>query len=214
MLGKGSRKAFKGHYQGYAVSIGAHYTVGIAEQLGSVKLGKNGLPLSGFFANMFKHVINLYFFAQITSGYHIFHYLMDEFFRTPNGRTPFYGWTSRMGNVLWTVPLRIVVGILWISAGSSVSGTIGMIATVVGWLIAFGLLTSIAGFVAFVLGLVLIFAGSATTSMVLLTFASLAVMNGSGRTFGLDYWVTPFLEKMLGRSLYGKHESRYNDLKK
>ena len=119
-----------------------------------------------------------------------------------------------MGNVLWTVPLRIVVGILWISAGSSVSGTIGMIATVVGWLIAFGLLTSIAGFVAFVLGLVLIFAGSATTSMVLLTFASLAVMNGSGRTFGLDYWVTPFLEKMLGRSLYGKHESRYNDLKK
>lgn len=214
LLGKGSRKAFKGHYQGYAVSIGAHYTVGIAEQLGSVKLGKNGLPLSGFFANMFKHVINLYFFAQITSGYHIFHYLMDEFFRTPNGRTPFYGWTSRMGNVLWTVPLRIVVGILWISAGASVSGTIGMIATVVGWLIAFGLLTSLAGFVAFVLGLVLIFAGSATTSMVLLTFASLAVMNGSGRTFGLDYWVTPFLEKTLGRSLYGKHESRYNDLKK
>ena len=215
LTGKGSRKAFKGHYQGYAVSIGAHYTVGIAEQFGSMKFGKNGIPLTGFFANMFKHVINLYFFTQITSGYHIFHYMMDEFFRTPNGRTPFFGWTSRMGNVLWSLPLRIVVGILWIQAGAALNGGVGVLASLVGWLITFGLFTSLASFVAFVTGLVMLIAGqSVAGSAILMTFASLALMNGAGRTVGLDYWVVPFLEKSLGRSLYGKHESRYNDLKK
>lgn len=215
LTGKGSRKEFKGHYQGYAVSIGAHYTVGIAEQIGGMKLGKNGLPLSGFFANMFKHIINLYFFMQLMSGYHIFHYMMDEFFRTPNGRTPFYGWTSRLGNVLWTLPLRIVTGILWIQAGAHLGGGAGILASVIGWLITFGLFTSIAGFVGFISGLVMLIAGQDIAgSAILMTFASLAVMNGAGRTVGLDFWIVPALQKSLGRGMYGDSKSRYNDLKK
>jgi len=215
LTGKGSRKEFKGHYQGYAVSIGAHYTVGIAEQVGGMKLGKNGLPLSGFFANMFKHIINLYFFMQLMSGYHIFHYMMDEFFRTPNGRTPFYGWTSRLGNVLWTLPLRIVTGILWIQAGAHLGGGAGVLASVIGWLITFGLFTSIAGFVGFISGLVMLIAGQDVAgSAILMTFASLAVMNGAGRTVGLDFWIVPALQKSLGRGMYGNSKSRYNDLKK
>ena len=120
-----------------------------------------------------------------------------------------------MGNVLWSLPLRIVVGILWIQAGAALNGGVGVLASLVGWLITFGLFTSLASFVAFVTGLVMLIAGqSVAGSAILMTFASLALMNGAGRTVGLDYWVVPFLEKTLGRSLYGKHESRYNDLKK
>ena len=211
----GERHEFKGHYQGYAVSIGSHYTVGVVQQIGNMKLGKNGWSITGFTANMFKHIINFYFFMQITSGYHMFQYTLDEFFRTPNGRNPFFGWTSRVGNVLWSVPLRIVMGITWISLGATLGGGAGMIATIVGWLLVFGLLTSIAAFVGFIFGLVMVFAGTGVTvAALLIPFASLALMNGAGRTIGLDYWVTPFLERSLGASWYGKAKSRYNDLRK
>jgi NADH dehydrogenase len=215
LTGNGERKPFKGHYQGYAVSIGAHYTVGIAQQLGNFKLGENGIALSGFFANMFKHIINIYFFLQIMSGYHIFHYLLDEFFRTPNGRTPFYGMTSRLGNVLWSLPLRLIVGFIWMIVGGQFGGTAGVIALLIGWFILFGLFTSAASFVGFIFGMVLAFHTTAfSPASLLLPFASLALMNGAGRTLGLDFWVVPFLEKTLGEQLYGTHRSRYNDLKK
>jgi NADH dehydrogenase len=164
---------------------------------------------------MFKHIINFYFFMQITSGYHMFQYSLDEFFRTPNGRNPFFGWTSRVGNVLWAVPLRIVMGITWISLGASLGGGAGILATIIGWLLAFGLLTSLSAFIGFIFGLVMVFAGSGVSvAALLIPFASLALMNGAGRTIGLDYWVTPVLERTLANSWYGKARSRYNDMRK
>ena len=44
--------------------------------------------------------------------------------------------------------------------------------------------------------------------------SSLAVMNGSGRGFGLDFYVVPFLQKTLGGLWYGKAKSTYNELEK
>lgn len=41
--------------------------------------------------------------------------------------------------------------------------------------------------------------------------ASIALMNGSGRTFGLDYWVIPYVQNKLGRFWYGKEQSIYRD---
>ncbi|MER2060364.1 MAG: NADH dehydrogenase FAD-containing subunit, partial [Niallia sp.] len=43
--------------------------------------------------------------------------------------------------------------------------------------------------------------------------ASIALMNGSGRTFGLDYWVIPFLQRKLGDWWYGKERAIYKDYK-
>jgi len=43
--------------------------------------------------------------------------------------------------------------------------------------------------------------------------ASIALMNGAGRTFGLDYWVIPYLQRKLGDWWYGKERAIYNDLK-
>lgn len=41
--------------------------------------------------------------------------------------------------------------------------------------------------------------------------ASIALMNGSGRTFGLDYWVIPFIQNKVGNFWYGKERSIYRD---
>ena len=41
--------------------------------------------------------------------------------------------------------------------------------------------------------------------------ASIALMNGSGRTFGLDYWIIPYVQNKLGRFWYGKEQSIYRD---
>jgi len=44
--------------------------------------------------------------------------------------------------------------------------------------------------------------------------SSLAVMNGSGRGFGLEFYVVPFLQNTLGGLWYGKAKSTYNELEK
>lgn len=41
-------------------------------------------------------------------------------------------------------------------------------------------------------------------------FVALALMNGSGRAFGLDYWVVPWLQKHLGHWWYGSIKPLYN----
>lgn len=43
--------------------------------------------------------------------------------------------------------------------------------------------------------------------------ASIALMNGAGRTFGLDYWVIPFTQRKLGNWWYGKEQAIYKDIK-
>lgn len=211
---KGDRKKFKGRYQGYAVSIGALYAVGVLDQIGNMKVGKSGIGLSGFFANMFKHAINVYFYLQIASWYYLGHYLRDEFFNAPDGREPFFGWASRHANVLFTVPLRIVLGLTWITLGGTMAfagNWVGMILTIIGWLMTFGLFTSIAGFVGIVMAIFITTLTNSDIAMLLFAPASFAVMNGSGRVLGLDYWVMPWLERKFGQSMHGMHSSRYND---
>ncbi|MDN6355108.1 MAG: hypothetical protein L0J81_03475, partial [Lactiplantibacillus plantarum] len=44
-------------------------------------------------------------------------------------------------------------------------------------------------------------------------FVALALMNGSGRTFGLDYWVVPWMQKHLGHWWYGNVRSHYDGVK-
>ncbi|WP_062353698.1 FAD-dependent oxidoreductase [Bacillus kwashiorkori] len=41
--------------------------------------------------------------------------------------------------------------------------------------------------------------------------ASIALLNGAGRTLGLDYWVIPYIQQKLGRWWYGKPKSIYKD---
>ncbi|WP_313511058.1 NAD(P)/FAD-dependent oxidoreductase [Enterococcus sp.] len=100
----GDKHKFKGNYQGFMVSIGAKW--GVANLF-------NKIHLSGFLAIIMKHIVNLKYFFDIRSGYYMFQYLMHEIFHIKDDRTVARGHTSRYGNVLWSVPLRIFYGLVW-----------------------------------------------------------------------------------------------------
>ena len=100
----GEKHAFKGNYQGFMVSVGSKW--GVANLFDKIHL-------SGFLAIIMKHVVNLKYFFDIRSGYYMFQYLMHEFFHIKDDRNVARGHSSRYGNVLWSVPLRIFYGLVW-----------------------------------------------------------------------------------------------------
>ncbi|EOA3013227.1 NAD(P)/FAD-dependent oxidoreductase [Enterococcus faecalis] len=101
----GEKHAFKGNYQGFMVSIGAKW--GVANLFDKIHL-------SGFLAIIMKHIVNLKYFFDIRSGYYMFQYIMHEIFHIKDDRSVARGHTSRYGNVLWSVPLRIFYGMVWL----------------------------------------------------------------------------------------------------
>ncbi|MDL4840489.1 FAD-dependent oxidoreductase [Aquibacillus rhizosphaerae] len=289
----GEKEAYNGKYHGVMVSIGARY--GVANL--------SGIHLSGWFANFMKHMVNLYYFFGIRSGYYMFQYVMHEFFHTKDKRNIFRNFSTRYGNVLWSLPLRIFVGGFWlVEAGTKIWGKstwdeatssfsnvkllfkgLGEDSWLVGstvrmpfeWLQettsgaseaategasewATPILSKMPGifqwfmeivlptpemavfmqkFMVFVeLGIGLAILGglftwlaSAASAGFLAMFtlsamlgwdkvwalpASIALMNGSGRSIGLDYWVVPYLQQKAGDFWYGKERAIYRDNEK
>ena len=110
----GEKHPFKGNYQGFMVSIGAKW--GVANLF-------NKIHLSGFLAIIMKHIVNLKYFFDIRSGYYMFQYMMHEFFHIKDDRNVTRGHSSRYGNVLWSVPLRVFYGLVWfIEAAKKIVG--------------------------------------------------------------------------------------------
>src|SRR5690554_1645775 len=72
----GNKVEYKGKYHGFMVSIGARY--GVANL--------NGIRLSGWFAIFMKHMVNLYYFFGLRSGYYMVQYIKHEFFQTKDKR--------------------------------------------------------------------------------------------------------------------------------
>lgn len=106
---KGEPKhAYKGKYDGFMVSIGSKY--GVAYLFDKVHM-------SGFFAMLLKHIINLKYFFDIRSGYNMVTYTQHEFFNIKNKRNIFGGFLSSKGNNLWTLPLRLYYGAMWLVEG-------------------------------------------------------------------------------------------------
>ena len=101
----GEKHAFKGNYQGFMVSIGAKW--GVANLFDKIHL-------SGFLAIIMKHIVNLKYFFDIRSGNYMFQYIMHEIFHIKDDRSVARGHTSRYGNVLWSVPLRVFYGMVWL----------------------------------------------------------------------------------------------------
>jgi NADH dehydrogenase len=217
----GDKKKFDdiAKFHGYAVSVGSWYTVADA------KMPIINMPIvaTGFFASLVKHGINLYYYTQIQSGYSIFQYMMDEFFRTADGRNPFKGAVSRLGNTLWALPLRLFLGFFWLSAATggwaettfpTLFNVNGFLSIVVGAALIVGLFTFPAALLSILLALIAGFTNGWDASQWLVIFASFALLNGSGRNFGLDFWIVPLLQKVIGRAWYGEQRSIYNDLHK
>ncbi|HRK99656.1 MAG TPA: NADH dehydrogenase FAD-containing subunit, partial [Trichococcus flocculiformis] len=60
-----------------------------------------------------KHIVNLFYFMTIGSGYYFVQYIYHEFFHIKEKRNIFRGHLSRLGNVLWALPLRVFYGSMW-----------------------------------------------------------------------------------------------------
>lgn len=285
----GEKRPFKGKYHGTMVSIGARY--GVAHV--------GGMHLSGWFANFVKHMVNLLYFFLIGSGYYIFRYIKMELFRTRDKRNIFRDVTSRYGNVLWSLPLRIFVGFFWIVEGlkklfgesvwneatASISSFSKLFKNGLGddsWLVGSSvhmpfdwlqtttsgaseavaagewgtpilsespgifqwfmkimlptpemavLMQKVMVFVEIAIGVAILIGlftwlASALSAMFIAIFtlsamlgwdqfwalpAAIALMNGAGRSLGLDYWVVPALQKRLGGKWYGQEQAIYSD---
>ncbi|MCL2676895.1 MAG: NAD(P)/FAD-dependent oxidoreductase [Streptococcaceae bacterium] len=286
----GDKHKFVGKYQGTLVSIGSRW--GVAK-IGNVKL-------SGFLAMFMKSIVYIMYTLQIRSAYYLFTYIRNEIFTVKSNRNFMYGHTSRMGNVLWAVPLRIFYGFVWLmdawpkvfgnsdqswftsqnrlvtmdwltksadaASGASVSDSASTAAAttatshgvfslsyvygqdplaitngVPGWLkplfkfmipnqdvalfmqkfmsilelllalaLIFGAFTFLSSFAT--AGLVVMFSVTGMFYWVNIWMIPVAIvlMMGAGRAFGLDYWIQPWLQKVLGKIWYGKSKSIYN----
>lgn len=200
-------QAFTDKNMGFMVSFGYRY--GIAQVFG-------GKRIRGWFATAMKHGGNLLYFWRIRSGYAMWKYLRDEIFKTENKRTVLGSNTATNTNVLWTLPLRIFFGIaLFIDGMSNMGGdagwltslspTMGTIELILGALIFFGLATWCANFLVILGFLFLVHTWPASWIL----FVAFALLNGSGRTFGLDIWFVPWLQRTWAHSRYGKPSSIY-----
>lgn len=105
--GKQERVEFKSNYHGFMVSIGGRY--GVANLM--------GMKLSGFFAMVMKHLINMVYLFGVLNVHSVYHYLQHEFFGMKQTRNIMRGHLSSKGNRLWLVPLRLYIGVLWLIEG-------------------------------------------------------------------------------------------------
>ncbi len=105
--GKEEKVPFKSNYHGFMVSIGGRY--GVANLM--------GMKLSGFFAMVMKHLINMVYLFSVLNVHAVYHYLQHEFFDMKQTRNIMRGHVSSKGNRLWLVPLRVYIGVLWLLEG-------------------------------------------------------------------------------------------------
>ena len=288
---------FKSNYHGFMVSIGGRY--GVANLM--------GVKLSGFFAMVMKHLINMVYLFSVNNVHAVYHYLQHEFFAMKERRCIMRGHLSSKGNRLWLVPLRVYIGCLWVIEGlkklvgegtwdaafetaAKTDGIADYVSTLmsnmtIGWdswirngnvnmpfewlqdtvsgasqavegaanmptpifetmpkfyefimeiampnpeiavwaqravvlmeigiglcLIA-GLFTFIASAASAFMTVNFIFSAMAGWDILWYTFGSIALMCGAGRTFGLDYYVMPWINNLVGNFWMGKRSPIYD----
>ncbi|MEG1482311.1 FAD-dependent oxidoreductase [Clostridium sp.] len=293
---------FKSNYHGFMVSIGGRYAVA----------NLMGMKLSGFFAMVMKHLINMVYLFSVNDVHAVYNYLQHEFFAMKERRCIMRGHLSSKGNGLWLVPLRVYIGFLWLieglkkligeetwanafdsaskasdAAGGSIGAYVDGLSSnlTVGWdswmkmgnvkmpftwlqdtvsgasqaaegaatnmptpifesmpkfyesimeifmpnpeiavwfqrivvlteiaiglcLIA-GLFTFLASAASAFMTVNFIFSAMAGFEILWFTFGSIALMCGAGRTFGLDYYVMPWINKITHNFWMGKREPIY-----
>ena len=282
---------FQSKYHGFMVSIGGRYCVA----------NLMGMKLSGFFAMMMKHLVNMYYLWGVNNINAVYNYLQHEFFTMEDKRSVMRGHLSSKANRLWLVPLRVYIGCLWLIEGlkkllgestwdsmwnagsisgffdkiaigsdswikagnvkmpftwlqdvtSGASAAVGDAATEVatpilkevpGWysaimqimmpnpevavwfqrivvLIEIGIgLCLIAGLFTFICSVVsagmpinFILCAMAGWDILWFIFGSIALMGGAGRTFGLDYYVMPWITKIADNFWHGKRKPAYKN---
>lgn len=106
-----ARKAYKPGFHGTMVSIGSRY--GVA----NVGLPGKLFMLTGFMAMLSKHMINMLYLSQIVGFNKVWTYMMHEFFHVENRKSFLGGHFSKRSPNFWLVPLRVLLGGMWLFEG-------------------------------------------------------------------------------------------------
>jgi NADH dehydrogenase len=97
-------KKFKPDYHGFMVSVGGKYAVSNAM----------GIKLSGFFAVMVKHLVNLHYLIGIGGINQCWEYIKHEFLDMADGRSCLRGFGAYKTRGYWLLPMRLWLGISWL----------------------------------------------------------------------------------------------------
>jgi NADH dehydrogenase len=270
------KKTYKPVFHGMMVSIGSRY--GVA----NVGLPKMMFKLSGFFAMLSKHAINMLYLCQVLGFNKVYSYLLHEVFHVKHRRSFVGGHFAKRSPNFWLVPLRIFTGYMWCSEGwdklqklidapskiflipappvpagtdataaasQAAEGVTalpvwGWVHKIVDWsmnlffyngsggytalakwfqfgmvgaelifgaLLIVGLFTAPAAIITFAMGMMIWVSGMAPTEMRWYLVAAIALIGGSGSTFGLDYYVYPWLKRVARHIPFIKRYYLYTD---
>lgn len=106
-----AKKAYKPAFHGTMVSIGSRY--GVA----NVGLPGKLFMLTGFMAMLSKHFINMFYLSQVVGFNKVWTYMMHEFFHVENRKSFVGGHFSKRSPNFWLVPLRVLLGGMWLYEG-------------------------------------------------------------------------------------------------
>ncbi|WP_127836339.1 FAD-dependent oxidoreductase [Clostridium prolinivorans] len=101
------KKSHKSNYHGLMVSIGSRYAVASLA----------GISMSGFFAMLMKHLVNLHYLFGVAGVNAVCAYLNHEFFHVKERRNILGGHASIKSHSFWLFPLRLYVGVMWLLEG-------------------------------------------------------------------------------------------------
>lgn len=106
-----AKKAYKPSFHGTMVSIGSRY--GVA----NVGLPGKMFMLTGFMAMLSKHFINMFYLFTVAGFNKMWTYMMHEFFHVENRKSFLGGHFSKRSPNFWLVPLRVLLGGMWLYEG-------------------------------------------------------------------------------------------------
>ena len=100
-------KPFKSNFHGFMVSIGGKYAVSHT----------GGISMSGFFAQMLKHLVNMYYQAGVCGINGAWTYFKHEILQIKNKRSLIGGMAAYRVPSYWIVFLRMYLGVMWLIEG-------------------------------------------------------------------------------------------------
>ena len=109
MLGEkaGDYRRYRGKYHGYMISIGSKFAVSHT----------GGIAMTGFFAMVMKHMVNLYYLFTIAGFNASWNYLRHEILDVRYGRSLIGSFLTWKTPAYWLFPLRVFIGVQWLIQG-------------------------------------------------------------------------------------------------
>lgn len=107
-------KEFQPQLHGEMVSIGSNYAVAELKPISNLTI-----PLVGFLAMMFKHLVNIHYLFEVKGFKLIFKYIKEQFSHTKGGIGMLVRHFSKKSGTFWLAFLRVFLGLRFLLEGIS-----------------------------------------------------------------------------------------------